>query len=152
TISRVIDEARHAVRGLRPSPQGETDDLQQAFWRVQQEFGAGGPEFRIVVEGRTRQLHPFIRDEVYRIGREALINAFRHSNATSIDIEIDQAAESFHLVVTDNGRGIDPELLQSGRDGHFGLSGIRERAERIGATLTLRSRTGAGTEVELFVP
>ena len=95
---------------------------------------------------------PFIRDEVYRIGREAVVNAFRHSHADNIEVEVKYAAKHLSVSVSDDGRGIDPEVLQSGRDGHWGLSGMRERAETIGARLTVRSRAAAGTEVELLVP
>jgi signal transduction histidine kinase len=93
-----------------------------------------------------------IRDEVYRIGREALANAVRHSGAQKIEVEIDYAAASVRVVVRDDGRGIDEQVLRAGRDGHWGLSGMRERAERMGARLTVWSRGGAGTEVELLVP
>jgi signal transduction histidine kinase len=93
-----------------------------------------------------------IRDEVYRIGREALVNAFRHSGAAEIEVEIEFAARALRVLVRDNGRGIDPEVLEAGRDGHWGLSGMRERADRMGARLKVWSRAGAGTEVELSVP
>ena len=93
-----------------------------------------------------------LRDEVYRIGREALVNAFRHSRAKSIEIELEYAASRLRVLVRDNGCGIDPQTLQSGREGHWGLPGMRERAERIGAKLHVWSSPAAGTEVELFVP
>jgi signal transduction histidine kinase/ligand-binding sensor domain-containing protein len=149
-MARVIDEGRNAVRGLR-SPAGG-DDLEEAFCRMPQELGVQDRGFRVVVEGRPRPLHPVIRDEVYRIGREALANAVRHSGAQKIEVEIEYAAASVRVVVRDDGRGIDEQILRAGRDGHWGLSGMRERAERMGARLTVWSRGGAGTEVELLVP
>ena len=154
-MGQVIDEGRNAVRGLRAPASQEPglDDLEQALSRVPGELGlteAAG--FRVVVEGRPRPLHPVIRDEVYRIGREALANAFRHSGATAIEVEIEYAARVLRLLVRDDGRGIDPQVLEAGRDGHWGLSGMRERAERMGARLKVWSRAEAGTEVELSVP
>lgn len=154
-MGQVIDEGRNAVRGLRAPASQETgpDDLEQALSRVPQELGhteAAG--FRVLVEGRPRPLHPVIRDEVYRIGREALVNAFRHSGAAAIEVEIEYAARALRLLVRDDGHGIDPQVLKAGRDGHWGLSGMRERAERMGARLKVWSRAGAGTEVELSVP
>jgi signal transduction histidine kinase len=151
-MGHVIGEARNAVRGLR-SPEGPADDLEQAFSRIQQELGlpADG-RFRVVVEGAARPLHPVIRDEVYRIGREALVNAFRHSRAHSIEVELRYTPAQLRVLVRDDGRGIDPEVLRSGREGHWGLAGMRERAEKIGARLRLWSRASAGTEVELSVP
>jgi len=93
-----------------------------------------------------------VRDEVYRIGREALVNAFRHARASTVELEIHYAPKRLRLHVRDDGRGIDPEVATSGADGHWGLVGMRERAEKIGARFTIRSRLGAGTEIELSVP
>ena len=81
-----------------------------------------------------------------------MINAFRHSEAGRIEVEIKYASRSLRIMVRDNGRGVDPEVLQTGREGHWGLSNMRERAEKIGAKFSVLSRAGAGTEVELSVP
>src|ERR1700691_6635678 len=97
-------------------------------------------------------MRPVIPDEVYCIGREALLNAFMHAHANRIEIEVEYASKHLRLLVRDDGRGIDPQVLYSGREGHWGLVGIRERSRRIGAHLRLRSRIGAGTEVDLTVP
>jgi ligand-binding sensor domain-containing protein/signal transduction histidine kinase len=151
-MGQVIQEGRNAVRGLR-SPEGSSLDLGQAFSRIQQELSlAEDVGFRVIVDGQPRPLHPVLRDEVYRIGREALINAFQHSRAKSIEVELEYAARQLRVLVRDNGCGIDPQMLLSGREGHWGLPGMRERAERIGAKLHVWSRPAAGTEVELSVP
>jgi len=151
-MRQVIDEARNAVRGLRSSESGSLD-LEQAFSRIQHELGIQDEvPFRIIVDGEPEPLHPVLRDEVYRIGREALVNAFRHSRATRVEVELEYSTNHFRILVRDNGHGIDPQVLQSGREGHFGLSGMRERAERIGARLKVWSRAEAGTEVELIIP
>jgi signal transduction histidine kinase/ligand-binding sensor domain-containing protein len=151
-VSRVIDEGRNAVRGLRAAP-GTGDNLEQAFARIPAEMAAAdGVEFHVFVEGRVRPLHPMIRDEIYRIGREAAVNALRHSNGTRVEIEIEYSPHHVRMLVRDNGRGIDEDVVRSGRDGHWGLSGMRERAQRIGAGFKVWSRAGAGTEVELTVP
>ncbi len=97
-------------------------------------------------------LRSVIRDDVYRVGREALVNAFRHSRASNIDVQLEYSANHLRVVVRDHGSGIDPQVLPVGRDGHWGLSGMRERAERIGARVKVLSRAGGGTEVELRVP
>jgi signal transduction histidine kinase/ligand-binding sensor domain-containing protein len=151
-MSRVIDEGRNAVRGLRAGP-GAGDDLEQAFARIPVEMAIGDHvEFHVFVDGHVRTLHPMIRDEIYRIGREAAVNAFRHSNGTRIEIELEYSPQHVRMLVRDNGRGIDEEVIRTGRDGHWGLSGMRERAQRIGAHFKVWSRTGAGTEIELTVP
>jgi signal transduction histidine kinase len=151
-MGRVMEEGRNAVRRLRSSNL-DSDDLGQAFSRVPEELGTGQQiDFRVIVLGSSRKLHSVIRDEVYRIGREALVNAFRHSRATWIEVELEYAAKRFRIVVSDNGCGIDPQVLHAGRDGHWGLPGMREGAERVGARLRVWSRAAAGTEVELSVP
>lgn len=152
-MGQVIEEGRNAVRGLRSSYSNTSLELGQAFARIQQELAL--PEqtgFRVIVEGRPQPLHPIIRDEVYRIGREALVNAFRHSRAKNIEVEVEYAAQRLRILVRDDGCGIDPQVLQSGREGHWGLVGMRERAERIGARLKVRSQAMNGTEIELSVP
>ncbi|MCI0387824.1 MAG: sensor histidine kinase [Acidobacteria bacterium] len=155
-MGQVIEEGRNTVQGLR-SITTDYLDLGQAFSRIRQELAVHNEigekiGFRVIVEGRPRSLHPIIRDEVYRIGREALANAFRHSRAKSIEVELKYAAGHLRILVRDDGCGMDPQSLRSGRDGHLGLSGMRERAERIGARLKVRSRATSGTEVELSVP
>ena len=151
-MGQVVEEGRDAVRGLR-STSGNADDLETAFSRAGQEFGNEKvKDCRVIVEGTPKQLHPIIRDEAYRIGREALANAFRHSQASKIEIELEYAAKQLRILVRDDGVGIDPDVLQSGRDGHWGLAGMRERAESIGARLKVWSRANAGTEVELLIP
>jgi len=151
-MAQVIEEGRDAVRGLR-SADSDSLDLEQAFSRIRHELAVQEQVgFRVVVEGRPRGLHPVLRDEVYRIGREALVNAFHHSQAKSVEVEVEYAGNHLRVLVRDDGCGIDPQVLRSGRDGHWGLSGMRERAERIGARLEIRSRVAAGTEVELSVP
>ncbi|HEV2845570.1 MAG TPA: triple tyrosine motif-containing protein [Thermoanaerobaculia bacterium] len=154
-LTQVIEEGRNAVRGLRaPAPQTSgADDLAQALARVPQDLGLDeAVGFRIIVEGPPRPLRPLIRDEVYRISREALVNAFQHAEASEIEVEIEFAARALRVLVRDDGRGIDPEVLRSGREGHWGLSGMRERADGMGARLKVWSRERTGTEIELSVP
>jgi signal transduction histidine kinase len=150
-MRQVIDEGRDAVRGLRAGP-GVDSDLGQAFAAIEQELVDRSETYSVVVGGEPRPLHPLIRDEIYRIGREALMNAVRHAEAKHIEVELDYDATRLRMSVRDDGRGIDPEIIRSGRDGHWGLSGMRERAERIGARLRISNRERAGTEVEMSVP
>jgi signal transduction histidine kinase len=151
-IRRVIEEGRNAVRGLRSS-ESSLDDLERSFSRIPDEIGVTDEiAFRVIGEGPAQTLNPVIRDEVYRIGREALINAFRHSAATRIEVGVERETRRLRVRVRDDGRGIDAEVLRAGRDGHWGLSGMRERSERIGGRLRVWSRPGAGTVVELSVP
>lgn len=150
-MTQVIDEGRDAVRGLR-STSGNADDLETAFSQIGQQLGNGEVhDYRVIVEGKPAQLHAIIRDEAYRIGREALVNAFHHSRASKIEVELEYS-KNLRVVVRDDGAGIDEQVLESGKDGHWGLAGMRERAENIGARLKVWSRLNSGTEVELLIP
>ena len=147
----VVDEGRNAVRGLRSST--SRDDLDKALARVGEDVDPErAVDFHVVRTGQPVELVPFVRDDVYRICREAVVNAFRHARAARIEVAVEFASDGLRVVVRDDGCGMEPELAQGGRAGHFGLVGMRERATAIGGRLKLWSRDGGGTEVELFVP
>jgi signal transduction histidine kinase len=151
-MGRVVDEGRHAVRGLRARGV-DNDDLEHAFAQVPRDFGPHvAATCRIVVQGSPRPMHPLIRDEIYRIGREALVNAVRHSGASEIELEVDYQPSQVCVTIRDDGHGIDEQVLRDGRTDHWGLLGMQERAERIGARLRVWSRRDKGTEVQLTVP
>jgi len=151
-MSRVIEQGREAIQGLR-SPLDHEPSLGQAIAAVPDELQlAPSVQFRVVVEGAQRQLRASLANEVYRVVREAIVNAYRHSGATSIEAEIGYEADELRVSVRDNGCGIDPNTLQWGQNGHWGLRGMRERAEGIGARMRVLSRTALGTEVELRIP
>jgi signal transduction histidine kinase len=130
-----------------------TNDFAQAVRALSAELGAeDAVAFRLAMEGRPRGFHPMIRDELYRITREALRNAFNHAHAHRIEVEIIYAERLFRLRIRDDGEGIPPEVLKQGRPGHYGLNGMRERADQIGAKFGVWSgAAGAGTEIELTI-
>jgi signal transduction histidine kinase/ligand-binding sensor domain-containing protein len=151
-----ITEGRDTVQGLRSSTV-ETNDLARAIGALGEELAgdeanSNGAECSVEVEGTPRDLHPILRDEVYRIAGEALRNAFRHAQARRIDVAIGYGERQFRLRVRDDGQGIDPEVLAGqARAGHFGLPGMRERAELIGGEIEVWSQRQSGTEVELKI-
>jgi signal transduction histidine kinase/streptogramin lyase len=150
-----ITEGRDAVQGLRDSTvQG--NDLALAISTLGEELttdSTNRPAFHVALEGEARNLQPILRDEIYKIAAEALRNAFRHSRARQIEVEIRYDAEQFRLRVRDDGKGVDPAILSSqGSEGHYGLPGMRERATLIGGKLAVWSEIDEGTEVELRVP
>jgi signal transduction histidine kinase len=162
-LEEVIDQARHAItegrnaiEGLRSSKH-EGSDLEGAISRFIQQLVANQsepvpPEFHVNVAGPTRSLAPILANELYHIAIEALRNAFRHAHARRIEVEIRYDAREFRLRVRDNGKGIDPKVLQTGRDGHFGITGMRERTRIAGGKLVFWSELDSGTELELTVP
>jgi ligand-binding sensor domain-containing protein/signal transduction histidine kinase len=148
-----IGEGRDAVQNLR-SATFEDGDLTTALGALGAEFTGGRepPEYRMVVEGQLRELNADVRDDIYRIVREAVHNAYQHAKARRIETEVTFAETELSVRVRDDGIGIDPAILASGqRTGHWGLPGMRERSESIGGRLKVWSENNAGTEVELRV-
>jgi len=150
-LIQVSQEGRNALRSLRAS-EATSDGLEHALSRLPKEFSLPPSiDFQVATEGQPRLLRPLVRDEAYLIAREAVLNAFRHARATKIEVEIDYAPSHLRILVRDNGCGMESGLLRVGREGHWGLTGMRERAEKIGAKLEVLSRANAGTEVLLSV-
>jgi signal transduction histidine kinase/ligand-binding sensor domain-containing protein len=155
--AQAITEGRDAVQGLRSSTV-ETNDLALAIGALSEELGCGETnpncaEFDVEVEGTPRNLHPILRDEVYRIAGEAVRNAFKHAEAERVGVEICYDERQLRVRVRDDGKGIDAkDLNEDGRTGHFGLRGMRERAKIIGGNLEVWSSPQSGTEVELTIP
>ena len=151
-ITQIVEEGRQTVQGLRTTHIAD-DLLEHALARDAEEFrGEQNVEIRLVVEGTRQSLNPLVSDEVYRICREALANAFRHSRGTGVEIAIEYMPQHLKVQVVDNGCGMGPDVVKFGRSGHWGITGMRERAERIGASLRLWSRPNAGSGVELLIP
>jgi signal transduction histidine kinase/ligand-binding sensor domain-containing protein len=154
---RAITEARDAVQALR-LPASGSDDLAKDIGilgdELVREHGEGSSiAIGVNVEGTPRPLRPMLRDDVYRIASEALRNAVRHAQAQTIQVDIHYDVRYLQVRIRDDGTGIDGKILQDrGTSGHWGLPGMRERAELIGGTLEVRSRLGSGTEVDLSIP
>jgi signal transduction histidine kinase/streptogramin lyase len=155
---QAIAESRDAIKDLRIECFTSTDlgELLTATGRELEtsvDGNANCPTFQFIVAGERRDLSPSIQDEVYRIGRELLRNAFQHAHAHHIEAEIRYDAHALILLVRDDGKGIDPTVVkEGGRAGHWGLPGVRERARQIQAHLEFWTEDGVGTEVQLTVP
>jgi signal transduction histidine kinase len=152
-----IIEGRDAVYGLRSSMICPSD-LAQTISTLGEELATNhadqtSPDFRVHVEGAPRDLRPLLCDELYRVAGEAIRNAFKHAQASRIEVEIRYDRRQFRMRVRDNGKGLDPKLLGGdGRAGHYGLPGMHERAKLVGGKLSVWSELHSGTEVELTVP
>jgi signal transduction histidine kinase/ligand-binding sensor domain-containing protein len=153
-----IAEGRDAIHDLRLEPAAQ-HDLAELLTAVGRELDgthtANGhsPGLHVIVEGKPQRLSPKLQNEIYRIGREVIRNAFHHAAASRIEVEIRYDVHQLRLRIRDDGKGIDPKVLEAGGSpGHWGLPGIRERAKRIGSQFEFWSEAGAGTEVELRVP
>jgi signal transduction histidine kinase len=148
----VLAEGRDRVRDLR---HGEaSDDLPQALREVAKNVAYGNAvNFRVIIEGTPRTLHPVICDELIRLSSEAILNAFRHAQAENIEVNLIYHRSRLQISIRDDGIGMDQKVIElGGRHGHFGLAGMRERAARIKAEFTLSSRARTGTEIEVLVP
>jgi signal transduction histidine kinase len=151
-----IGGGRGAILELRCQA-ADAGDLETLLTVAAQELARREPRehpvrFRVVVEGQRRQLQYPVQADIHQIGRELLRNAFQHAQANQIEAEIRYRRSSLSLHVRDDGKGIDPEILGAGLDGHWVLAGIRERTNRIGGRLDIWTNKGAGTEVRLAVP
>jgi signal transduction histidine kinase len=150
-LGRATEEGRAALNSLRISAT-EVNDLADAFRRALEECRIhSSMEVSLQVSGQIQEMHPIVRDEVYRIGYEAIRNACVHSQATQLRVDLSYA-QDLSLRICDNGTGIDPDILRRGKRGHFGLQGMRERAVRIMGKLSVESSGGSGTAVNLSVP
>ena len=155
---QALDEGRHSIQELRPGVSAGSG-LDQMLMTTSRELassprnGERSPRFEVIVEGERRGLAPMVQEEILRIARELLRNAFQHARAHQIEVEIRYDADVFRMLVRDDGRGIDPKILKDGgRPGHWGMAGVHERARGIGARLEFWSEAGAGTEVRLTLP
>lgn len=146
-----VEEGRKAIQCLR-SPGFGPLDLVAALSEVGQgSWAQPGVDFRATIVGQQQPLRSTIQQEIYSIGREALVNAFCHSRAKRIDLEIGYSDRNLTIWIRDNGCGMDPQVLETGRKGHWGVTGMRERAARIGGQLKISTGPNAGTEIELSV-
>jgi len=150
-LGQATQEGRAALNSLRTSTT-ETNDLAAGLRRATEECLLDkSMAVKFSVAGGSRDMHPIARDEIYRIGYEAIRNACEHASASELTVSLNYA-QDLTLRVNDDGVGIEPAVVAGGKDGHFGLRGMRERAERIGSKLTLNSSPRSGTEMRLVVP
>jgi hypothetical protein len=147
-----FDKGRGALLGVRVAalPDGS---LEKALGDVCEDFSPRSrTRVRMVIVGETRLLVPAVQEHVYWIAREALLNALRHSAATRVEAEIEYLPRKLRVVVRDDGAGIDPKTLPTGRSDRRGLMSMQERAASIGAKVRVWTKRGGGTEVEISLP
>jgi signal transduction histidine kinase len=145
-------ESRSAVTDLRVSAQGRLDFVDSLTELGNELSRSEIPRYSVLVEGSPQVIASFVRDEIYQIAREAVRNSLAHAQAQQIEVELVYSDSEFRLRVRDDGVGIDSEIVEHRRSGHFGLQGMRERAASFGGSLRVWSDSGAGTEIELVVP
>lgn len=154
-----LAESRNAIQNIRGKATAEFDlvetmnSIMQAM-KAEADFKEeNAPRFQLLLEGIPRPVNPVLQDDIYRIAVESLRNSFQHARAKQIETEITYGGRLLRIRFRDDGVGIHPDVLAEGRrTGHWGLVGMQERAERIGAKLDIWSRAGAGTEIELRLP
>ena len=150
-LAQALFELRTSLNSLRNAT-ASGNDLAEAFRRAADDCANRGvTNITFIVEGTAREMRPIVRDEIYRIGHEAIRNACQHSSAERIEVRLSYG-DNLVFSVRDNGRGIDPEVASQGKNDHFGLQGMRERARQCSGTLTISSSKESGTRVELMIP
>lgn len=151
-LGRTLHLGRAAIRGIHGALPPAAS-LEQAFSDLLHEVTPErGIKLRIFIEGKRQALRPAIQEQLFLIGREAVVNALRHSKATEIEVEVQYLRCSVRMYVRDNGCGINPDVVQKASDSYWGLREMRDRADTIGAQFGIWSRPGAGTEVRIAVP
>jgi signal transduction histidine kinase/ligand-binding sensor domain-containing protein len=150
-LDQAVQEGRAALNSLRTSTT-QRNDLAEAFKRATEECRMLSPiEVSFSVTGESKEMHPVVRDEIYRVGYEAIRNACTHSKGSRLEVAL-KYGHDLAVLVRDNGIGIDPTVAEEGKNGHFGLQGMRERAARIGGKLTVASSADSGTQITVVVP
>ena len=150
-VDRAVHDGRVVLQRL-PSDESPPPSLEQALSELRNEFTSGkGVRFRVLVTGKPKPLKSKIGEQIFRIVREAVVNALRHSGARNIEVEVEYLRSRTRVLVRDDGCGIDPKVLRSKWNSHWGLQGMLQRAESIGARFRILSKRGAGTEVEISV-
>jgi signal transduction histidine kinase len=153
TLSRtLLQKGREVLRDLREKTTNVDDISRRLTETIEDVQAEGGPAARLVVEGEPRGVNHVVAEDFVQIGCEAIRNAFRHASATKIDVYIIYNDSELCLEVVDNGCGMPIQMMQSGKPGHYGLTGMRERTERIGGTLTITSRLKEGSKIAVSVP
>jgi signal transduction histidine kinase/ligand-binding sensor domain-containing protein len=148
----VIKEARHSIQDLR-EVERRSLNLVQEITALGQELGSDvSIPVTVLTNGKPYPLNSDTHENVLLIVREAIFNSFSHANARALEVQIDYRRAEFQISVRDDGQGIDENVIKSGRDGHWGLRGMRERAAVIHGRLNILSKVGAGTEVVITVP
>jgi signal transduction histidine kinase len=147
-----LDAGRRALNDLRSVPLSAAD-LVKSFSQLSNELtNEGGTKIDVIVEGRKRPLNALAGNDVLQVGRQAITNAFQHAHATSIHVLLSYGEQQLRIRVQDNGCGMSQQTLNSRRSGHYGMAGMQERAERLGGGISITSRIGEGTAVNLWVP
>jgi len=149
-LGQATEEGRAALNSLRISTV-QKNDLLEAMQKATQGFVTRSSlKVVFVVTGVAKEMHLLLSEEIYLIGCEAIRNACLHSQADRVDVELIYTKD-FLLRVSDNGKGVPTEFVDRGKEGHFGLRGMRERAARIGGDFSLIT-TASGTRITLRIP
>jgi ligand-binding sensor domain-containing protein/signal transduction histidine kinase len=147
-----LNAGRRALNDLRTAPLSAAD-LVKSFSQLANELRRdAGPKIEVIVEGRERPLNALAGNDVLQVGRQAITNALQHAHARRIHVLLSYGEQQLWIRVQDNGCGMSEEALNLQRPGHYGMAGMQERAERLGGSISITSRIGEGTEVNLSVP
>ena len=147
-----LDDGRRALNDLRAAPLGAAHLVKSFSQLVNEHTKDAGTEIDVIIEGRERPLNAVTGNDVLQVSRQAIANALQHAHARKIHVLLSYGERQLEIRVQDNGCGMSDENLNLRRPGHYGLAGMQERAERLGGSISIRSRVGEGTEVNLSVP
>jgi signal transduction histidine kinase len=150
-LGQATEEGRAALNSLRISTVHKNDLLESMQAATEELASRTSLKIAFAATGDAREMYPLLSEEIYLIGCEAIRNACLHSQADRVDVELIYAKD-FVLRVSDNGKGVPVQFVDGGKQGHFGLRGMRERAARIGGEFSLDTSSTSGTRVTLRIP
>ena len=150
-LNLAVDEGRKALRELQVSQSVRNDLTEALSSHAAQECALNKLSARVGVVGRVKLMHPLVQEEILQISKEAIRNACAHSNGKNISIVLTYGSD-FAIEISDDGMGLTPSMVETGKDGHFGLHSMRQRASRIGGRLRINSKAGNGTVVLAEIP
>lgn len=151
-MRQVVEDCRSSLMTLRSADQ-VSGTLESALSALPQDFRLErGATYRTIVNGVPYPLNASCSGELFLLAREAVLNSYHHADATLIEVELAYKRTGLHLFIRDDGRGIDPAIMEFGKERHWGLTGMRERAKTLGAQFSLWSLPAKGTEIQVFVP
>ena len=148
TVREGLAEARQSIWALRSQDSGE-NTLPVKLRRATEQAEGNGLEAAFSLYGAYRPMPPGMEREILRVGQEAIHNVKRHAGAKHLSVQLEYGPAEVALVVRDDGRGFSTDDGRDSPPGHYGLMGMRERAEAIGGTLEVTSEVGTGTTVRL---
>lgn len=145
-------DVRQSVWGLRCRANEEFNLVNAMVINARQIAGCAGLKIQVDTSSETQPLSEVVEEDLLRIAQEAVTNIVKHAEAKSVHVSLEFREREVVLQIKDDGKGFYPETCAGPKDGHFGLLGIRERAQRLGGSVVIASAPGEGARIRVEIP